>query len=352
MQFGTKPVKPIMIFFAWQTRYPKTNRDAIRKALKSATAHLKQELSSQKIGFKVHEATTEEAGSPNIPKTILKKIEASDVFIGDLTTIMKQRTPTRRASPNPNVVFELGFAVAHLGWRRVIMVFNKAFGPLEDLPFDIDRQRVSSYKLREVVDANRAVDVSNLKSILINALRNIVTANPTRPAELKGLSVQQIHRERDKEALTWLLSTVSWTVIDRQLEEGPRILRDRTCDFWEYFRSVFSDTRFHLYDSSLRTKVNRFYQLWGKIVSYDRFYRALKRRDFVFDAPGDVFPTREHEHAWGELMRIYPLLGDAKEALIGEIRDKFVELDLVRLSDVAWKNHVAIEKMVANNLEQ
>ena len=75
----------------------------------------------------------------NIPQAVLDKIRQSDIFVGDLTT-----TVASIAAPNPNVVFDLGYAVAGLGWPRIVMLFNKAFGKFpNDLPFDVDRQRAS-----------------------------------------------------------------------------------------------------------------------------------------------------------------------------------------------------------------
>jgi len=49
--------------------------------------------------------------------------------------------------PNPNVVFELGYAVQRLGWERVICVANTHFGAIEALPFDVRQRRVKGYTL-------------------------------------------------------------------------------------------------------------------------------------------------------------------------------------------------------------
>jgi hypothetical protein len=69
-----------------------------------------------KLKIILDEATRGESGSPNIPMTILEKIKVSDAFICDITTINSNAPEELRRTPNPNVLFELGFAVAHLGW--------------------------------------------------------------------------------------------------------------------------------------------------------------------------------------------------------------------------------------------
>lgn len=40
----------------------------------------------------------------------------------------------KRPTPNPNVLIELGYAFKALGHERVILVFNRAFGKIEELP--------------------------------------------------------------------------------------------------------------------------------------------------------------------------------------------------------------------------
>jgi hypothetical protein len=56
----------------------------------------------------------------------------------------------KRPCPNPNVGYELGYAVATLGWDRVILLFNEACGEFpKDLPFDFIQNRASPYRLEE-----------------------------------------------------------------------------------------------------------------------------------------------------------------------------------------------------------
>ena len=41
----------------------------------------------------------------------------------------------KRPAPNPNVFLELGYAAASIGWNRLILVQNTAFGDISTLSF-------------------------------------------------------------------------------------------------------------------------------------------------------------------------------------------------------------------------
>ena len=91
------------------------------------------------------------AGSPDIAGTILDKIVEADVLVPDVSLITSENS--EKHCPNPNVLVELGFAVRALGWPRIIMVMNTAFGPPSDLPFDLRGRRVIPYNLPPGVES-------------------------------------------------------------------------------------------------------------------------------------------------------------------------------------------------------
>src|SRR5205814_972729 len=47
------------------------------------------------------------------------------------------------------VLFETGYALARLGSSNVVLVFNKALGRVEDLPFDLRARRILTYECSE-----------------------------------------------------------------------------------------------------------------------------------------------------------------------------------------------------------
>jgi hypothetical protein len=160
---------------------------AIRGALKIAVKTIA--VSHPDITVVPDEATRDTSGSPNIALKILEKIAAADVFLADPTTITPRLA--KRPCPNPNVNYELGYAVGELGWDRVILLFNEAYGRFpKDLPFDIIQQRASPYRLTES-DPNSAR--KPLEKLLTTAILAVIFKNPKRPSELRGLSREKIN---------------------------------------------------------------------------------------------------------------------------------------------------------------
>ena len=47
------------------------------------------------------------------------------------------------------MLFELGYAMCHLGWERIICIANESYGAITDMHFDIRQNRISKYKYSE-----------------------------------------------------------------------------------------------------------------------------------------------------------------------------------------------------------
>ena len=100
--------------------------------------------------LRVDEGTSGVPGWPEITSTILQKIEQCEVFLADITPINGPESPFR-LTPNPNVLFELGYALATgLGRIRIICVVNAAYlpgGDPKELPFDVRASRPVRFSL-------------------------------------------------------------------------------------------------------------------------------------------------------------------------------------------------------------
>lgn len=163
---------PRSIFYSWQSDLPNsTNRGFIERALKDAAGLLRADDS---LGVEpvVERDTLGVPGAPDIAATILAKIAAADVFVADVSIIHQEEGDDRR-TPNPNVLIELGWALRALGFERVVLVMNTAFGGPELLPFDLRARRAVLYQLP--ADAAEKANVrrdlaSKLKAALEPAL--------------------------------------------------------------------------------------------------------------------------------------------------------------------------------------
>lgn len=126
----------IKIFYSWQSDLPsKTNKSYIEKSILNAVNLINSE---QKVISVLDRDTKNEIGSPNIVDTVLSKINHCKFFICDISFVDSN-------IPNPNVLIELGYAIKTLGWQKIICLFNKSTGKVEDLPFDINHNRVTVY---------------------------------------------------------------------------------------------------------------------------------------------------------------------------------------------------------------
>lgn len=207
----------VSIFYSWQSDLSgKTNRYFIEDAIKMSIKEINKD---NKIIACIDRDTKDKLGSPDIRNSIFEKINHSKLFICDVSL-------NDNGVPNPNVLIELGYAIKTLGWEKIICLFNAKTGRIEELPFDINHNRVTPYnpenlnekkKLSEIISINindlfRKGQLYNpiethikkkVDSIVLEIARNIInlfdfekTVNySTRLVELDNLSVEEMARE-------------------------------------------------------------------------------------------------------------------------------------------------------------
>lgn len=160
------------VFYSWQSDLPNpTNRGFIERALRDA-ARLIAADDSLGVEPVIERDTAGVPGAPDIAATILTKIAAADVFVADVSIVNRSDSDGRQA-PNPNVLIELGYALHALGFQRVLLVMNTAFGEPNVLPFDLRARRAVLYQLLAETGDKAAIRrelASMLKSALEAAL--------------------------------------------------------------------------------------------------------------------------------------------------------------------------------------
>lgn len=134
-----------VIFYSWQSDLPnRTNRGFIQTALENAAKKITGD-DSVSIEPVIDRDTLGVAGAPDISSTIFAKITAANIFVADVSLINQSKDGRR--TPNPNVLIELGYALKCLGYEKVILVFNSAFGDIKDSPFDLRTRRITTYEM-------------------------------------------------------------------------------------------------------------------------------------------------------------------------------------------------------------
>lgn len=174
------------VFWSWQSDAPgKTGRHFVREALAAAIETLKQppdiEEPSERERREAMHVDQDRAGvpgSPDLARTILDKIDASSVFVADVTPVGATFDETKKLM-NPNVAIELGFSLKALTDRALVMVMNEHYGTRDDLPFDL-RHKAGPIRYRLAPEADKkAIEAAKrrLAGEFVIALRPYLSAS-------------------------------------------------------------------------------------------------------------------------------------------------------------------------------
>lgn len=166
------------IFYSWQSDLDKkSNNHFIKDCIDKAITELKREATIWVIP-RLDKDTEGVSGSPKIVDSILNKIDASQIFIADITLINSTRVNRfmkTRLTPNPNVLFELGYGLNRLTWDRIICLNNSAFSNIKDMPFDLQQNRIAQYCFSNKRDHKKKNEAKKeLTGLLKTAIKSII----------------------------------------------------------------------------------------------------------------------------------------------------------------------------------
>lgn len=330
----SKKSKPTRVFYSWQSDLPKKST---RYAIKNSLEAFKKTSSFPVL---IDEATRDESGSPNIPQTILEKIGKADVFVADVSTINLHDKDSRKC-PNPNVVFELGYAVQTLGWSRIVLLFNTAYGTFpDDLPFDFDRHRASHF---ELTDTTAKQENETLRKLVATAVDRIIAQDPKRPSELAGLTEEQLRHSRDLRTVEWVLEEMHIPTIDDHLASLPHSFPYRGLHFLAGVDGiVLGNSLFHLNDKKLESAFRAFTRAWHQTVSRDHLYNLNQGGTLaIFSNPGDMPLPPEKEAEWQKIVSARDMMKKKLKYILKRVRDDFPRIDLHETSKKAWQDYLA-----------
>lgn len=276
------------IFYSWQNDLPHNqNRYFIEECIKQAASYFKD---TERVD--VDRDTKGIWGSPDIIQTILSKIDESDLFIADISIINTDAGNSAKKAPNPNVMFELGYAACKLGWDRIICLFNSDFGEPGDLPFDINHQRITQYSLK---GKKKADECSKIAGIIMGTIADMIqSGNLIRPKDnyayhqVLGLNpsdkllsaniytydinLAQIASECCSEIIELLERIRACNIVPIVEEKallGP--LKDTLDDFSFVTRAVRGDD-VEIAESERREVAEAVYRLVGETITPDLFF--------------------------------------------------------------------------------
>lgn len=211
-----------IVFYSWQSDLPnRTNRSFIQQALENVTQAIRADDSIE-VEPVVDRDTQGVPGSPDITKTIFQKIELADVVVADVSLINSGQQG--RPIPNPNVLLELGYSLRALGDERVVLVFNTAYGKIEDLPFDLRMRRVTPYCSAES-SQERSKERKALESKLDDALRAALgSSKPALTVSLVSEAIGSIEKVMPSRVIA--VRNVQAEFVQRLRAERPKPAKD------------------------------------------------------------------------------------------------------------------------------
>ena len=312
------------IFFSWQSDIAQNSTTrAIRRAAAIAATAMTLKFDTL---VTVEEATSNSSGSPYIPGELAKKIQASEVFIADITSIVQMANG--KSLPNPNVTFELGLAAAHLGWERIILVFNIAAAKFEKLPFDFDRHRISKYSMAEAKKPSE-VEQNQLNDLVTIAVETILDQKPLRPRDLEGKSEAEIKHERDVVNLRWFLRHISIDLLGKHVQDMPNMLHYFAVFMSDGLEGVVNSASFNLYDEPLEDLLRSLYRDLKLSLSFDHLYRDSNSQWLqLFGVLGRNRNFEENMKTEAEIRAIILSLAENLREVVSAIRSKYLEIDL------------------------
>lgn len=132
-------MRTIRIFYSWQSDVVKS-RQIIKKSIQATIEKLKDNYGYDIV---IDEGARDVPGAPSIDRTIFEKIDKCDVFVCDVTPIAKLG---QKEIPNPNVMTELGYALAKVGENQVVFVAMSGDWNHNHMPFDIRNRRIGTFR--------------------------------------------------------------------------------------------------------------------------------------------------------------------------------------------------------------
>lgn len=184
------PEREIKVFYSWQSDLPNsTTRGLIQNSIEAAVRNMRDtvEVTADRDTQGVY-------GSPDIAETIFSKIDNCDIFVADVSAVTTyhvmdsegQPTDRIKATPNPNVLVELGYAVRVLGWENVICIMNDDYSNGGELPFDIEHHRLTTYSLNQ---HDKSEVRRQLRDIISRTILNVLDSGRRIPPQFSNILI-------------------------------------------------------------------------------------------------------------------------------------------------------------------
>ena len=218
------------IFYSWQSDLPNsTTRGLIESSIEAAAKSLKNTAT-----VLADRDTKGVTGAPDIVQTIFSKIDECDVFVADVTSVATYHPMDKngeyierlKATPNANVMIELGYATQVVGWENIICIMNDDYNQGVEIPFDIEHHKLAHFSLK---DREKADVRKELRSIIADTVMNVMENGKRVRSQYSNISIGSWNHENQsivKELIPYNVYTSGpvQTMIDTMLGTAQMLI--------------------------------------------------------------------------------------------------------------------------------
>ena len=326
-----------VVFFCWQDHLDKKlYRYLIRDALNRAIANAQHDLPSaaDHCVLRQDSDTMNRAGSVEIANTICQKIKTSTIVVADVTPVLT-RSADGLYYPNPNVMVEVGYAGATIGWNRVICLFNDQVCKAEQLPFDIRHRRVTSFSCAG--DAERKKALNELEATLFVAIRTVVQ-EIGRGVIDPELGDGNKRRLRDVRLLSDTLSTFRTDDLDYYIDRAlDRVFYYDILFYWHGFEAIVCSSDYRFYDQRLEELIRNLLGQWGTAISLGgHLYSPNGRGGYTMKSV--QYWNEEEEQKLDAMMAALIETKKLLKSLLDHTHDLYPEINLLDTNRAAYES--------------
>jgi hypothetical protein len=152
-------------------------------------------------------------------------------------------------------------------------------------------------------------------------------------------------RKKDLESIKTIFRTIHWPTLDQHVKELPYTMIGPVLHFWEGFHGTVSSSLFHIYDPALASEIQELHKQWSITVSFGIHYIPSLNGNSIFANPGHQPFSSKEERDWKTIQKAAIALANAKKQLLNHVRHSFDEVDVTKLSNKAWRDYLALQKM-------
>ena len=324
------------VFYSWQSDIKTSiNRNLIENAIEKAIKKVNKNIKSDNDKFELDKDTINTPGSPDIVETIVSKINACSIFVGDITPVAE--SDLGKKMPNSNVFFESGYAVGNLGFNRVLLIHNDVFAKVEDLPFDVKTKRILTYTLSEQDASNPEIKANVVKSVTARIYKTL-ELEPELPVSIHNKKHDdanaEIKRSRDLTKLRRFMENLPAKAVQNHIVLGKEsmMMDFDTLTALYNMQAVQQFSSFKFYDTNLKDLIDDLVSTFDQSLSFSSSFHHQSNTKYIFRSSELVGES--------DYILVLNKLEASLNNFLDYVHDEYIEIDGEEYITKAWSKYV------------